>query len=152
MRRGQPVPKGLYHLVVHIWIVNAAGQFLIQKRAPGVEMWKNLWFTTGGSVVSGEDTRAAVLREVKEELGFAPDMQRAQMLFTVRREDNLSDIWLIRQDVDSAQITMQKSEVSQVAWASQGDIERLVADGTFVYFPYMSEVFKLTGNKAEDKT
>ncbi len=151
MRRGQPVPKGLYHLVVHIWIVNPAGEFLIQKRAPGVDMWKNLWFTTGGSAVTGEDGRAAAAREVFEELGVAPDMDRAQRLFTIRREDNFSDIWLIRQEISLEQIKMQKSEVSQVAWASRGDIEQLVKTGAFVYFPYMSEVFALTGNKAEDK-
>lgn len=27
--RGQPLPAGRYHLVVHVWIRNAKGQYLI---------------------------------------------------------------------------------------------------------------------------
>ena len=30
-KRGNSMPNGDYHLVIHIWIVNDKGEFLIQK-------------------------------------------------------------------------------------------------------------------------
>ena len=48
MRRGEAVPAGLYHQVVHIWPVNGKGEFLVQKRSPFVQWKPNSWATTGG--------------------------------------------------------------------------------------------------------
>lgn len=33
--RGNLLPSGDYHLVIHVWIVNDKGEFLIQKDNPG---------------------------------------------------------------------------------------------------------------------
>ena len=32
--RGEEIPDGLYHLVVHIWIKNKDNLFLISRRSP----------------------------------------------------------------------------------------------------------------------
>ena len=71
MRRGEPVPEGCYHLSVQVWIRDGAGRFLISRRHPDKPMFPLCWETPGGAAVAGEDSLAAALREVREELGIA---------------------------------------------------------------------------------
>ena len=68
--RSIPMKKGEYHLAVSVWIKNDAGEFLISKRSPMKRISPNMWETTGGVVMSGEDSLSAALREVREELGI----------------------------------------------------------------------------------
>jgi 8-oxo-dGTP pyrophosphatase MutT (NUDIX family) len=149
--RGEPVPEGLYHLIVHAWILSTDGRFLIQKRAPTVGMWQNLWFTTAGSALAGDDSRSALIREVREELGLALDLEEATLAFTVFREAerNISDIWLIRQDVNLERLTLQESEVSEVRWAYPQVILAMMESGSFVNLAYIRDVLKFS--KAGDR-
>ena len=58
-RRGDPLLEGEYHLVVHIWVRNSTGAFLITKRADGKEPFPGKWECTGGSALAGERSRGA---------------------------------------------------------------------------------------------
>ena len=49
--------SGEYHLVVHIWIVNSKGAFLIQRRSHNRIPMPGEWAATGGSVFSGRIPR-----------------------------------------------------------------------------------------------
>ena len=71
-RRGDPLKKGDYHLVIHVWILNSRGEFLLTKRSPN-KGFANLWETTGGSALAGDDSLTAAIREVKEETGLRLD-------------------------------------------------------------------------------
>ena len=51
-------------------IRNAAGQMLLARRGPGGDC-AGLWEFPGGKLEPGEDARAAILREIEEELGVA---------------------------------------------------------------------------------
>lgn len=68
--RGQALPPGTYHLVVHIWIQNSNGQFLMSQRAVDRAHDALKWECTGGSVLKGENSYAGAIREVREELGI----------------------------------------------------------------------------------
>jgi len=127
-RRGKPMRRGDYHLVVHIWIRNSKGEYLIQKRADTVEMCPGLWAVTGGSAVAGDDSVTAMLRETKEEMGLTLDIEKAQLIFKLRRRNSLADIWLYTADIDDADITLQKEEVSAVAWCDKSKITRMLSD------------------------
>ena len=59
MVRGEEVPPGMYHIVVHIWPLNSRGEFLIQRRALTLQWKPGIWAGTGGSAVSGEDPLSA---------------------------------------------------------------------------------------------
>ena len=89
--RGEGLEAGEYHVVVHIWPVNDEGDFLIQKRAACV--WApNIWATTGGSALAGEDSATACAREFCEEIGVEADMSKARFAFTVKRGDFFCDV------------------------------------------------------------
>lgn len=39
-------PKGRFHLVVHIWVTNSRGEFLIQQRSPFKQPMAGEWAAT----------------------------------------------------------------------------------------------------------
>ncbi|MCI8721836.1 MAG: hypothetical protein HFF71_12590 [Oscillospiraceae bacterium] len=51
--RGEPVPEGVYHLVVEVLAVTNDGRVLLTKRHPD-KAWGGCWEYTGGSAVKGE--------------------------------------------------------------------------------------------------
>jgi len=152
-KRGQPMKKGEYHLVVHSWIMNSKSEFLVSKRAPNKVM-PNKWEITGGSAVAGEDSLFAAVREVKEELGIALDPCGAHFMFRRFRRDfekfidlwgDFVDVWLFRADVNITDIVFQEDETSDAMWASKDKIKQMIADGLFVdtkfSLPYLDELF-----------
>lgn len=140
--RGEKLKKWEYHLVVHIWIVNSKGEFLIQKRAPSVKIRPNLWATTGGSAVKGDNSYTACVREMTEEIGIVPNMDNAKVLFTVTRDECISDIWLIKQDFPISDCKMQVEEVSDIRWASLEEIKKMIKEGTFWAYRYLDELME----------
>ena len=72
--RGEPLPEGVYHLVVEILAVTNDGQVLLTQRHPD-KHWGDLWEYTGGGVLKGETPEAGALRELREETGIAVSLE-----------------------------------------------------------------------------
>lgn len=71
IKRGHPLDTTQYHKVLHNWIFNEHGEFLVQKRAPHLKWCPDMWATTTGSIISGStDEKIEAYRELKEELGL----------------------------------------------------------------------------------
>lgn len=73
---------------VGIILVNVEGKVLLQLRSEDDYLYPNCWTLPGGRVEEGENLEQAILREVKEELGF--DL-RAHDLFKTIIENSLSE-------------------------------------------------------------
>ena len=65
--RGSMLNDNEFHLVVNVWIKNKNNEFLISRRAES-KPHPLMWETTGGSVLLGEESVDAAVREAKEEL------------------------------------------------------------------------------------
>ena len=143
--RGEELQEGDYHLVVHIWILNNKNEFLIQKRAEHLKLMPGMWATSGGSAVQGEDSLTAAVREVKEELGVDVDLANFTKIGTIKRKDNIADIWLARQNILLEHVKMQVEEVSEVMWASKEIIEGKLSEGVFHNYgeDYFQRIFGL---------
>ncbi len=62
----------LMHPVVHCLVTNAGGDLLLQLRARDKLIQPGKWDTSvGGHFARGEDVRAALVREMEEEIGVA---------------------------------------------------------------------------------
>lgn len=128
--RGKPIPQGLYHLVVSIWIVNSQDQYLMSQRHPG-RPYPKCWECTGGSVVAGETSLQGAVREVKEELGLSLDTSTAQLIYQTRREDcqDFYDVWRFQSDAPIASLKLQSSEVIAAKWMERDMIYELQRQG-----------------------
>lgn len=140
--RGEKMPQGTYHLVVHVCIFNQKGEMLIQQRQAFKEGWPNLWdVTMGGSALKGETSQQAAMREVKEELGLDIDLTNCRPSLTNHFEHGFDDIYLIHQEVDLSKLQLQYEEVQDVKWASQQEILELIREGQFI--PYYESLINL---------
>lgn len=140
MRRGEAIPKGLYHLGVHIWPINSRGEFLIQRRSETVRWKPGMWSVTGGCALSGEDERAAARRELWEELGYRAAEHELRHIATLKRVNSFCGVFALFTDLQAQEFILQREEVSAVAWKSREQIERMLSEGTLHH--YGSAYFK----------
>lgn len=142
LERGQPMPQGRYHMVVHVIIFNAAGQMLIQQRQPFKEGWPDMWdVSVGGSAIAGDTSHTAAMREVQEELGLALDLTQERPKLTIHFSVGFDDIYTVIRDVELSSLTLQESEVQAVKWAGEDEIHRMIDDGRFI--PYHHALISL---------
>jgi 8-oxo-dGTP diphosphatase len=147
VERGKPMKKVDYHLVVHIWIKNNEGKYLITKRTPN-KTFPDMWETTGGSAITGDNSQQAALREVKEEIGIELNPANGRCLFRLKRQHEDSpdfvDVWLFNENIDLKEIILQPDEVNEARWASPKEILLMIEKGEFVdVFTYLDKLFKI---------
>lgn len=140
-RRGDPMEPGEYHLVVDVWMRNSRGEFLLTKRSPN-KGFPNMWETTGGSALAGDDSLTAALREVKEETGLTLDPEKGKLMLSYRRCDNFKDVWLFLQDFDLADVVLQPGETSDKMYGDKETILRMWREGEFVPLIYLQAFFE----------
>jgi len=144
--------QGEYHLIVHVWIVNNKGEFLISKRTPN-KVYPNMWECTGGSAVAGDDSLTTALKEVKEELGVALEPETGQLFRSYKwRHENgsgdFTDVWLFRQEINLSEIVFQPEETCGAMLAGKDKINKMIDEGIFIgrgIFPYLDELFAFCG-------
>ena len=79
--RGKKLPASTFHLVVHVWIKNPKGKYLISQRSKNRPTHPLKWECVGGAVLKGENSLQCALREVKEEVGIDLTNCKRKMLF-----------------------------------------------------------------------
>ena len=141
-RRGDPLAPEDCHLCVHVWIRNAAGQYLLTRRAPE-KSGAGLWECTGGSALAGEDSLTAALREVKEETGVTLDPKNGELVFRFSGAHYHCDVWRFRQEVRLAEVTLQPGETCEAQLADAKTIRRIHAAGQFLDFEDLERVLDL---------
>jgi isopentenyl-diphosphate delta-isomerase len=63
--------RGILHRAFSLFVFNAAGELLLQQRAPGKPLWPGFWANSCCSHPrGGEDMDTATQRRLSEELGF----------------------------------------------------------------------------------
>ena len=117
--RGEKIPDGCYHLVVHVWIRNGNGEYLISQRSADRPSFPLMWECVGGSVTKGEDSITGALRETREEVGVTLNPENGTLL---RSEYD--------GPVDLAQATTP--EVAQAKWLTKAQIKELFDTGALV--------------------
>ncbi|MBR2414554.1 MAG: NUDIX domain-containing protein [Clostridia bacterium] len=141
-RKGTIIP-GQLHTVVHICIFNENNELLVQHRVNNKACWGGKWdLSAGGSALSGETSRQAAHREVKEELGLDIDFNNRRPHLTVNFDCGFDDNYIVRvQDLDLSALILQKEEVQNVRFAPLDEILAMIEDGSFV--PYRKNYIRL---------
>lgn len=135
--RGEPIPAGRYHLVVHICIFNKDGQMLIQHRQPFKQGWPDRWdVSVGGSAVSGDSIQSAMEREVMEEIGYPIDLTGIPTAVTFTYTDCFDYYYIVEREIDLSKLQLQQAEVQAVKWATLEQIKAMIEDETFIPYPH----------------
>ena len=137
--RGEKIPESCYHLVVHVWIKNSKGQYLISQRSANRPTFPLMWECVGGSVVAGEDSLTGAIREAKEEVGIDLLPEPGRMLFTKVRSiingvpySDIMDVWLFQYDGNASLSNATTDEVAQIQWMYPDEIRVLLESGKLV--------------------
>ena len=137
--RGEEIPEGFYHLVVHVWVKNSRGEYLISQRSASRPAWPLMWETVGGSALAGEDSLAAAIREAKEEVGLDLMPGNGTLLFSKIRNDipgekpnHFLDVWLFHYDGEISLSAATTDEVAQSKWMTVSQIRDLLDSGKMV--------------------
>ncbi len=154
--RDDEIPEGFYHLVVHIWIRNREGKYLITKRAENRKTYPLMFECVSGSVLQGETSKEGAIREVLEEVGLDFKNKKGKLAHCeVRKEFNgkpyndILNVWLYDYDgeVDISKATTD--EVCEAKWVSLDEIKEIEEAGLFV--PSLGYIFELDKKLKEKK-
>jgi len=123
--RGSQLSDGEYHVVVMALMVNPEGKILVTKRshnktAPGK------WECTAGSVVAGETSRNAMIREIKEEIGIDVSIPAGAPMGTFLEEDAIFDIWEVPVTNNLQDLLLQTDEVAEARYMTVEEIEWII--------------------------
>ena len=134
-RYGKKGP-GEYRTVVHVCLFDSRDRLLIQRRTAGKRVWPEKWdVSVGGGVDAGETSRQGAEREFREELGYPLDLSGLRPAVTVNFPEGFDDFYILTQDLEETELTLQKEEVSAVRWVTLEELLTMLDSGEFIPYP-----------------
>ncbi len=128
--------NGLWHRVVHIWILNSKGELLLAQRAAGKKTYPGFWgISCEGHISAGQSSVEGALRELKEELGLDFSQDDLTLLFKLKNKtitnngtyfgNHFIDLYLIERDLNETGLHLQEEEVSAIRWIKYQELEQI---------------------------
>ena len=139
VKRSEHRPGGTgddLRLVVHVCIFNAAGEMLLQQRSMKKDAFPGFWdVSAAGGVAAGETGRQGAEREVREELGYQLDLTDVRPSVTVNFGGGFDDYYIVKRDIDIAELHLQEEEVAEVRWVTREEVLELLERDEFITYP-----------------
>ena len=135
---------GDLHPTVHIWLIKRRDMgiyVLLQKRSPEKDVNPDRYdVSAAGHVSQGGEFRNAAVREMKEELGIDITGGQLELIGLINHktcygninDNELSAVYLCREDIDTDKLVLQSSEVSEVDWV---EVDEMIASMKYADFP-----------------
>ncbi len=120
---------GLMHRAVHVLVFNQAGQIFLQKRSMKKDRQPGLWDSSAsGHVDAGEDYDSCALRELKEEIGLAPD-RPPQRLFKLAAspQTDQEHVWVYRTEAEGP-FHLDPDEIERGAWFDPAQLDLWISE------------------------
>ncbi|GAA2036139.1 hypothetical protein GCM10009756_31050 [Pseudokineococcus marinus] len=109
------------HVVVGVLVRD--GRALMVHRSPHRRWYPDVWDLPGGHVEAGEDPRAALVRELREELAVEAQVHGAPIARTVA-DTFVADVWAVHR-WHGEPVNAAPDEHDALAWLDVGDLAGL---------------------------
>ncbi len=132
IRRGiDKLKDGEYRLIVDAIIVNDNNKILISKRSESKKHLPLLWECNGGSVRSGENSKEAIIREIKEELGLQLDFGFGKLLFTdiIKEDFKIRDVYVFYKNFDINDVKFTDNEACDAKYVDIDEFKKMYENG-----------------------
>lgn len=151
--RGVPIPRGLYHRIVSVWTVDETNRLLVTLRAAEKESYPLYWENTAGSVLAGESSRDAAVRELREETGLMANAADLKLLHSHFGNTTLWDTYFLRGCFRDSRIVLQPGETVDARWCTTEELEEMIFRGEMaqpvvdryrIVYPSLMEAIRTT--------
>lgn len=120
---------GEFRLSCFVWILNDNDELLIQQRLATAKKCPNMWETTSGGAVAGDDAISGTLRELEEELGIKANKDDLRFIGSYARINDFVEVFLLKSNIDVTQLKLQADEVQAAKWVSIKAFEKIISEG-----------------------
>ena len=124
-RRGSRWNKDEYGLVVCVWVYDGKGKVLLTRRAPEKSA-PGTWENSGGAVKAGEDSLAAIVRELREETGIVAAPEEFELLDACTERCTHYDHYCLCRDSSKVKVILQPGETDGVQWATFEQVHEMI--------------------------
>jgi len=124
--------NALLHRVVHVFVFDAAGRLLLQKRSMRKDVAAGKWDTSvGGHVDPGESVETAAAREMAEELGITTSAPLTFMYSYIHKNPFESELVYSYSAIHDGPVVFNAEEIDAVAHFELNDIKSRLGGGFF---------------------
>ena len=128
--RGERLLAGENHMVVEVWTIHEKQRLLLTKRHPN-KTFGNLWESTGGAAIAGEDSKTAILRELREETGLIATESELSLLGADFSKEYhcFLDTYIYHTNKPITELSWQETEVIDGKYVSLQELEEMHENG-----------------------
>lgn len=134
---------GVLHRAFSLFVLNAAGETLLQRRQGSKRLWPGYWANSCCSHPRpGEETSAAVCRRAKDELGltvrpeFMFKFQYRAAFAELGSEFELCSVYLGRV-ADGAVPRINRAEIAEWRWVGAAALDRELREAPDAFAPWL---------------
>ena len=123
-----PIPQGMYHTAVDIWVKGKEGKVLLTRRHPR-KPWGLKWECSGGAIVMGESNIDGAIRELQEETGIkVSEKELVYLGNTVMEKHQCIMYTYLVCLTDDVKLNLQAEEVVDAKWLEISELENMKDD------------------------
>lgn len=132
-QRGTPIPQGLYHKVVEIFVITTTNEVLLTQRSPE-KTWPLKWEVSAGSILKGETSIMGAQRELFEETGIHVNQNQLIPIYSYVHDTipSIFDGYLVILDKDTITIKLQAGETCNYQYMPYDQFTSFISTDEFV--------------------